>query len=160
MIKPSTNSTFCYVEFCQTLSPYEAVTFQIRSFPFACTFDCQPFLIQPCQNSNSDSSIHLARYSSTRPKTYFSPLCSLNLSYDMVFPNKYSTHTSKFQKCPQYSFCKRRQGDLKKMKKRGSTRVIKKKNSGPPCLQCLNGIIHPKNKELHLRPYLISKLET
>ena len=33
MIKPSTNATFCYVEFCQTLSPYEVVTFRSDLFP-------------------------------------------------------------------------------------------------------------------------------
>jgi hypothetical protein len=70
------------------------------------------------QNSNSGSSIHLARYSSTRSKTYFFPLCFLNPSTNMVFPNKYPTHPSTFRKFPQNSLCKRRHGNLKQKKKK------------------------------------------
>ena len=126
MIKPSTNAAFCYVESCHTLSPYEVVTFQSDLFLLCVPLTAILSLSTHVKNSNSDFSIHLVRYSSTRSKTYFSPSCSLNLSTYMVFPNKYSAHTSNFHKFPQYSFAKGGM-EISRERERGSAGAIEKK---------------------------------
>jgi hypothetical protein len=78
----------------------------------------------------------------------------------MVFPNKYSTHKSNSTNFPNIHLQKEAWRSIKKRKKEVAQELSSKKKLKSSMSLVSQGNHPSENKELHLRPYFLPKLET